>query len=216
MPPSEQLYRAYVGPAEDYDVIAATAFNLLTTLGLRGHHRLLDVGCGSLRVGRLLIPYLDMGNYTGIEPHNWLVRAGLDHELGRDILGVKLPRFCTSASPDALPEHIRYDYVLAQSIFSHTSLTLMRTWLSGIAQRLTDTGVVAATYLPGAADYGGEEDWVYPGCVAYRWETLKACAQGAGLRCLGLSWPHPRQAWVLLIKEKTAVPEGMVKHINCT
>ena len=36
--PGDAHYRAYVGPPEDYDLIAAMAFNLLTTLGLRQHH----------------------------------------------------------------------------------------------------------------------------------------------------------------------------------
>ena len=42
--PGDSHYRAYVGPPEDYDLIAAMTFNLLTTLGLRQHHSLLDVG----------------------------------------------------------------------------------------------------------------------------------------------------------------------------
>ena len=57
--PGDPQYRAYVGPPEDYDLIAAMVFNLLTTLGLRQHHSVLDIGCGSLRIGRLLIPYLN-------------------------------------------------------------------------------------------------------------------------------------------------------------
>jgi len=61
--PGDPQYRAYVGPPEDYDLIAAMTFNLLTTLGLRQHHSLLDIGCGSLRIGRLLIPYLNQGKY---------------------------------------------------------------------------------------------------------------------------------------------------------
>jgi len=32
--PGDPHYRAYVGPPEDYDLIAAMTFNLLTTLGL--------------------------------------------------------------------------------------------------------------------------------------------------------------------------------------
>jgi len=36
--PGDAHYRAYVGPPEDYDLIAAMTFNLLTTLGLRQHH----------------------------------------------------------------------------------------------------------------------------------------------------------------------------------
>src|SRR5207302_381599 len=50
--PGDPHYRAYVGPPEDYDLIAAMTFNLLTTLCLRQHHSLLDIGCGSLRIGR--------------------------------------------------------------------------------------------------------------------------------------------------------------------
>ena len=73
--PGDPHYRAYVGPPEDYDLIAAMTFNLLTTLGLRQHHSLLDVGCGSLRIGRLLIPYLNRKKYFGLEPHQWLVEA---------------------------------------------------------------------------------------------------------------------------------------------
>ena len=35
--PGDAQYRAYVGPPEDYDLVAAMTFNLLTTLGLRQH-----------------------------------------------------------------------------------------------------------------------------------------------------------------------------------
>ena len=58
LPPGARHYAAYVGPPEQYDFMGATQFRLLTTLGLREHHSVLDFGCGSLRAGRLLIPYL--------------------------------------------------------------------------------------------------------------------------------------------------------------
>ncbi len=51
--PGANHYRAYVGYAKNYDLIAAMTFNLLTTIGLRQNHKLVDVGCGSLRIGRL-------------------------------------------------------------------------------------------------------------------------------------------------------------------
>jgi len=66
--PGDPHYRAFVGPPQDYDLIAAMTFGLLTSLGLRQHRSLLDVGCGSLRIGRLLIPYLNEAKYTAIEP----------------------------------------------------------------------------------------------------------------------------------------------------
>ena len=48
--PGDPQYRAYVGPPEDYDLVAAMAFNLLTTPGLRSIIRCLIsvvVRCGS-------------------------------------------------------------------------------------------------------------------------------------------------------------------------
>lgn len=62
-----QAYRSYVGPADQYDLIGAAQFALLYALGLREYHRLLDIGCGSLRAGRMLISYLNSGGYTGVE-----------------------------------------------------------------------------------------------------------------------------------------------------
>jgi hypothetical protein len=66
---SEAHYSAYVGPPREYDFMGATQFRLLTTLGLRETHRLLDFGCGSLRAGRFLIPYLLPAHYYGVEPN---------------------------------------------------------------------------------------------------------------------------------------------------
>src|SRR5438445_8687183 len=117
--PGDSHYRAYVGPPEDYDLIAAMTFNLLTTLGLRQHHSLLDVGCGSLRIGRLLIPYLNRGKYFGIEPNTWLVEEGIKQELGEDLVQIKYPTFFFTDSPEAVGRaKVAFDSTLAQSIFS--------------------------------------------------------------------------------------------------
>src|SRR5689334_7701637 len=89
--PSDPHYRAYVGPPSDYDLIGGLQFTLLFQAGLREHHRLLDIGCGSLRGGRLFIPYLLPGRYTGVEPNEWLVRDGIASELGEAILEIKRP-----------------------------------------------------------------------------------------------------------------------------
>src|SRR5258707_14801164 len=87
--PGDPQYRAYVGPPEDYDLIAAMTFNLLTTGGLRQHHSLLDIGCGSLRIGRLLFPYLNRGKYFGAEPNDGLVDEGIKRGLGQSLVGIK-------------------------------------------------------------------------------------------------------------------------------
>ena len=81
-------YKRFVGPSDKYDLASSMQFNLLTTLGLRDQHKLLDIGCGSLRAGRLFIPYLQSGNYYGIEPEKWLVSEAIQNELGKDIINI--------------------------------------------------------------------------------------------------------------------------------
>jgi SAM-dependent methyltransferase len=200
--PGDPHYRAYVGPPEDYDLIAAMTFNLLTTLGLRQHHSLLDVGCGSLRIGRLLIPYLNRGKYFGLEPHEWLVEAGMKHELGKEVVQIKRPTFFFTDSPDALTQaRISFDFALAQSIFSHCGLDLIRGWLSAISRSLATDGALVATFLPDEKD-SPRSGWIYPECVNYRPATLERAAAEANLRFEILDWKHPRQTWALFAAPK--------------
>jgi len=200
--PGDPHYRAYVGPAEDYDLIAAMTFNLLTTLGLRQRHSLLDVGCGSLRIGRLLIPYLNRGKYFGLEPNEWLVEAGIKCELGEAIVQIKRPTFLFSDSPQTIAKaKVSFDFALAQSIFSHCGLDLISGWLSAISRSLADNGALVATFLPGDEDLV-RTGWVYPDCVNYRQATLEGAAAEANLRFEILDWKHPRQTWALFAAPK--------------
>jgi SAM-dependent methyltransferase len=200
--PGDAHYRAYVGPPEDYDLIAAMAFNLLTTLGLRQHHSLLDVGCGSLRIGRLLIPYLNRRKYFGVEPNEWLVEQGIRRELGQALLEIKRPTFFFSDSPETIAQaKVSFDFALAQSIFSHCGLDLIKNWLSAISNSLAGDGALIATFLPGEED-SPTKGWVYPECVNYRPATMRQAAAEAGLRFELLDWKHPRQTWALFAAPK--------------
>jgi SAM-dependent methyltransferase len=200
--PGDPHYRAYVGPPEDYDLIAAMTFNLLTTLGLRQHHTLLDIGCGSLRIGRLLIPYLNRGKYFGIEPAEWLVAEGIEHELGKAVVQTKRPTFLFTDSPSAIVEaNTSFDFALAQSVFSHCGLDLIQGWLSAISRSLARDGALVATFLPGDED-SVRTGWIYPECVNYRPTTLERAAAEANLRFEILDWKHPRQTWALFAAPK--------------
>jgi SAM-dependent methyltransferase len=199
LPPGGNHYRAFVGPPEDYDLVSAMAFGLLTSLGLRQHHSVLDVGCGSLRIGRLLIPYLNAGSYTGIEPNAWLVEQGIKREIGSDLVGIKNPRFHFFDSAASLPQELKFDFALAQSIFSHCGPDLLKRWINEISGRLSEYGVIVATFLI-ADDDCVQNGWIYPGCVHYRPETMRLIANAAGLEFTILDWVHPRQTWALFHK----------------
>lgn len=197
--PGDPHYRAFVGPPDDYDLVAAMTFNLITTLGLRQHHNVLDIGCGSLRVGRLLIPYLNVGKYTGIEPNKWLVDEGIRQEIGQDQILKKQPQFYFANSAKNLLFDTVFDFAIAQSIFSHCGSDLVEEWLKETSRLLKDSGALLATFLIGDQDYP-DRGWVYPGCVYYKAETMSLFAQNAGLELLLLDWKHPRQKWALFSK----------------
>jgi len=215
--PGDHHYRAWVGPPENYDVLAALQFNLLTRLGLREHHTLLDIGCGSLRAGRLLIPYLQPGRYHGLEPERWAVEEGIRHELGDELVALKRPRFAHNAdfdlTPFATPPDARFDFVLAQSVLTHAAAWQVQACLRAVAEHLAADGIVAATFLAGDADYLGRE-WQYPGVTYFTPELIQEAAALAGLECLPLRWSHPgvaRPTWVGLTQRGRleVIPEAL-------
>lgn len=215
-PAPSSRHRAYVGPGERYDLMGATQFALLHALGLREPHKLLDFGCGSLRAGRLLIPYLGRGRYHGVEPNQWLVEAAIEHEIGRDLMTLKSPHLHTRDDFRADRCGTDFDFILAQSIFSHTGLDLMMVGLAGFRDALAPSGLVAATFIH-ADDDGAPEPptwgWIYPGVVRYAPDRLQHVFQQIGLHGRRIPWFHPnRQTWYVLARDKALLPDASFDH----
>ncbi|HLG14777.1 MAG TPA: class I SAM-dependent methyltransferase [Blastocatellia bacterium] len=193
----DRHYRAWVGQPERYDLLGALQFNLLTTLGLREFHRVLDIGCGSLRAGRLLIPYLLPGHYCGVEPEAWLIEEATEFELTPSLIKLKQPVF--RATRDFNFEGLGlFDYVIAQSIFSHASLHQITVCLAAIRNVIKQDGLCVVNYLVGESDYSGTE-WAYPECVSYKPETMCGLVEAAGFGLRHLVYPHPAGlSWILV------------------
>lgn len=212
--PGDDHYMAYVGYAAQYDFMGATQFRLLTTLGLRAHHSLLDVGCGSLRPGRLFIPYLDKGHYCGIEPNTWLIEEAINNQLGKDLIELKAPRFDHNIDFKTDVFSQQFDFILAQSIFSHTGSALLCAALRNFKDSLTPDGLIVVTFVEASED-STESGWVYPGCCTYHRSTIKGFAKEAGLFAVRLPWYNPRQTWYVLSKDKSRLPKKtMLRHLK--
>lgn len=200
-------YRDSVGPEHAYDVLGALQFDLLFHLGLREHHKLCDVGCGSLRAGRLFIPYLAPGNYYGIEPDQTLVRIGLEKNDMRDAAYTRDAHFLYSPDFDLSTFDVKFDYVLAQSIFSHAALHQIRTCLSEVFTTLAPDGLLVATYfptVPGEPDYSGDA-WVSYATARYCEDTVRSAVESHDLIFRPISFPHPwGQRWFLAYHPGTA------------
>jgi SAM-dependent methyltransferase len=192
--PGDPHPRAYVGPPQDYDLIAGIQFALLLAAGLRETHRVVDVGCGSLRAGRLLIPYLRPGHYFGLEPNRWLIEQGIKRELGRDLVRIKRPRFDYADDFSLSAFGTTFDYAMAHSIFSHAYADFTGQGLKEIAKGLADSGLLLATYIDGDTTTPGS-GWLYPGCVTYTWDDMLGLISDSGLVARRLDWMHPRQTW---------------------
>ncbi|SNR66732.1 Methyltransferase domain-containing protein [Humidesulfovibrio mexicanus] len=207
MSAGDEHYTAYVGPPELYDVQGASQFRLLCALGLRSGHRLLDFGCGSLRAGRLLIPYLDPACYHGVEPNAWLVRDVQTRELGRDIFHLKQPRISTDADFGLEGIGGGFDYVLCQSVLSHCGPELALQVLGTLARALAPRGRMALTFklASGKADTR-PEGWVYPSCVLYNRAEVDAMFAQVGLKAAPLRWFHRSQVWFLAALDEELLP----------
>ena len=211
----DKHYKAYIGPPSKYDLVSAMQFNLVTAFGIRDSDKLLDIGCGSLRFGKLMIPYLQRGNYFGIEPNEWLIEDGVKNELGQDILTVKQPRFMPSDSFELSAFEVKFDYMVAQSIFSHTSQAQIHQCLKEVKATLKATGVLLATFVEGDTNYEGEE-WVYPGCVTFTQKHIKDMVKKDGLETIRTTWGHPnRQTWYAIFHpENKASVKARVKNLH--
>ena len=155
-PLTSQEYRTHTGEETLFDVRSALQFNLLTTLGLREDHYVLDIGCGPLALGRLLIPYLRPGRYFGIEPLEWLVEKGIEQELGESAIAIKKPTFLHDDGFRLSAFGRSFDFLIAQSIFSHTSQNQLRKCLSEAAKVMTPSSIFAATFFEGTTNYEGD------------------------------------------------------------
>lgn len=198
LPIGSRHYRSFVGSAETYDHISALQFSLLTLLGLREHSFFLDVGCGSLRGGRLFIPYLMPGRYFGIEPEQWLIDDGIRFEVGDDLIALKRPTFSNDSDFTLSLFDQQFDFILAQSIFSHASEQQISACLAEARKVMGPASVFAATFMQGPKNYTGK-DWVYPGCTTFTLERMVQLAEEQGLACRPLAWPHPaQQTWIAI------------------
>ena len=193
-------YRAFVGAFNFYDIVGADQFNLLTIKGLRENHKLLDIGCGSLRGGKLFIPYLKSGQYCGVEPEEWLVKQGIEENLGGELIKLKAPRFDYNGNFDFHMFDETFDYLIACSIFSHASQKQIVKCLSSAKEVMHNESMFFASFKEGDNNYS-EDKWAYPDVITYQYNWIEQSARQIGLQCTKIDWTSPHlQTWVVFVR----------------
>jgi SAM-dependent methyltransferase len=136
------------GPTVDFERVGRLSFDVLLREGLRPGSRVLDFGCGALRVGYWLMRFLEPGCYYGIEPNSAMLQVGLDRLLEPDVVARAQAHFADNDDFDLSVFGVAFDYVLARSIWTHTSREQISTMLGSFAASSAPAGMLLATYHP--------------------------------------------------------------------
>ena len=182
-----------------WDTIGQLQFDLLVREGLEPRHRLLDIGCGSLRGGVHFIAYLDVGHYAGVDKSVERLRAGREVELARAGLVAKAPVLEVVDDFDFARLGGTFDYAVALSLFTHLPLELIRTCLAKLDDVLVCGGRLYATFLELERDderrtvERSERLYAKDPNFWFAFDELRAACGGTSLEAEYIGdWGHPR------------------------
>ncbi|MDP3261858.1 MAG: class I SAM-dependent methyltransferase [Tabrizicola sp.] len=174
-----------------WDETGRAQMAILRAAGLLPHHRLLDIGCGALRLGHMAVPYLDPGHYWGTDASLALMRRGRDLELA-DASRLPLANLVEDAdfSLPGVPETI--DFAIAFGVFTHLPATMLRPALASVRARLPRLDTMLLTVFlapPGHPGAHRQPDGVvtHPGRPPYH-RTATAVEADAAASGFTLSW----------------------------
>jgi SAM-dependent methyltransferase len=95
-------------------------YEFLLGRGLASGHTFLDYGCGRMRLGALVIPYLTTGRYTGAELSPDALEKGVGHLAKKGILPGSYDTVVISDCNLRELQGRSFDFIMANSVFTHT------------------------------------------------------------------------------------------------
>ena len=131
-----------VGPLRDLQLKREFQYNFLREMGLHPEDYLLDIGCGTLRGGILLIDYLDEGHYYGTEVRANVLDEGRK-ELEEAELEHKHPVLVATEDFD-VGDGQKFDYMWAFSVLIHLTDELLDLCFQKVSEQLDESGIFYA------------------------------------------------------------------------
>lgn len=167
--------------------------DLLRAEGLGPGDRLLDIGCGALRLGRKAVPFLDPGHYWGTDASGALMRRGWEAELDA-AAQTRLPvaqliedeYFSFPGVPDDL------GFAIAFGVFTHLPPAAMSACFEGLSRLSRLRSVLFTVFLPGPGGGGRPVTHADRAPYAVTAAEVLARAAGAGLEAEGRPGRLPR------------------------
>jgi len=135
-------------PSEEYLQEGKVFLDWLVRHGLNPEHRLLDYGCGVLRAGRYLIPYLNRGHYVGIDISRNRIQKG---HLVLSSAGISREDYEVHLAKDCLLKELqdqRFDVIWANSVLTHMPERDIREFLFALKAHFKQGGTFFFTFSP--------------------------------------------------------------------
>lgn len=124
--------------------------------GLERHDHFLDIGCGCLRLGHMLVPWLDPGHYWGTDASRALMLRGHAEELTPEararLPAEQLVEDRDFRFPD-LPESI--SFALSWGVFTHLPAAPLGLALQNLQQRFPALRKLLLTVFLAPPDHAG-------------------------------------------------------------
>jgi ubiquinone/menaquinone biosynthesis C-methylase UbiE len=202
-----------------WEEIGALQFEFLVAQGLRPEHRLLDIGCGSLRGGVRFVEYLESGNYYGLDINASLLGAGR-RELARAGLSERGAHLISDDAFRFSRFETSFHYALAVSVFTHIPFNPIMRCLAEVERVLLPGGRFYATHfmnhgprlnvtpykegVPGTTTVDADPFYYDPDI--FRWAVAESSLD---FTLIG-EWDHPRnQRMVLFTKREGEPPDDV-------
>ena len=184
-----------------WEEIGKLQFDFLVSNGLQPHHRLLDIGCGTLRGGRHFIKYMNAGNYSGIDISPKAIDSG-KQLVEQEGLSEKQPKLVVSRNKDLRFKEFDgrvFDYLIAQSVFTHLKPEHIEECFQHISRLMNRDSVFFFTFNEELEFKQADlKDFCYP--VSF-FQSL-ADEYGFNLRDRSEDYKHPRGQHMAMLSKK--------------
>jgi len=175
-------------------------FDFMLAQGLKSHHYMLDIGCGWLRAGLLFIQYLDDGHYYAMEKDWEVLAPGIGGLIKYDFLYKQPVLFVNNAFAVSSFKR-KFDFVLAQSVFTHIETKWIKKCIGKVIPVLEDGGRFYATFWPHHRIYISEPHKARKNEYERSMQPLsfyeEVCKEfDCKIECIG-EWGHPAGQYML-------------------
>ena len=127
------------GGSERWKERGAFQLHFLKEHGMQPGHRMLDLGCGPLRAGLHLIPYLDPTNYFGIDYNSQFIEIANKLVENDPELAARQPRIEVVDDFDFPHDFPTFDFIMVFSVLNHCTEDQKKAFFDHI-DRMTTTG----------------------------------------------------------------------------